>query len=66
MTKKKELLSGGWIDLQPRIMKATEEELVTLMAQERLGLARTAWLLRIHARYNRLRAERERKELMRA
>lgn len=66
MVKKKELLSGGWLNLQPRVMAATEDELFSLLQQERNGLSRPAWLLRIHARYNRLRAERERKELMRA
>jgi len=53
-----------WIALNKRLMTMTEEECFALLQEERDGQRRPQWLLRIHARFNKLRGERERTELI--
>jgi len=52
-----------WRELNRRLRTAAEEWCAEQLAVELAGPARRAFLLRIHARLNRLRARRERAEL---
>jgi hypothetical protein len=52
-----------WVGLNELMMEAGEQECLELLRAEKKGPARTQFLLRIHSRLNRLRAERERVEL---
>lgn len=53
----------SWVDLQTFIMKAREDELIRMLEAEKFGKKRTQYLIRIHSRFNVLRARRERKDL---
>lgn len=46
------------------LREATEQQATTLLAREKNGKRRSQYLLRIHSRLNKTRAERERAELM--
>jgi len=52
-----------WKALNDRLRVATEEECASLLAAELAGPRRYSCLIRIHGRLDRLRRERERKEL---
>lgn len=52
-----------WNNLNDVCRNATEENCALLTAAEKAGKARTAFLLRIHSRVNKIRADRERDEL---
>ena len=52
-----------WESLNTKLMIASEWECDLMLSSEKRGLARKVYLLRIHARFNKLRAERERKDL---
>lgn len=54
-----------WIRLNDYVRKASEVECEELLKVERAGRRRKMFILRIHSRLNRLRRERERKELTR-
>lgn len=53
-----------WHELCEYITTATEEEAETVLRQELDNGARRRHLLRIYSRVNRIRADRERKELI--
>lgn len=54
-----------WMDLN-RVLRETEDEklLHKLLDDERKGLNRPGWVIRIHQRLNRVRCLREQKELL--
>lgn len=52
-----------WKTLNNRLRVADEKECASLLAAELAGPRRRSCLLRIHGRLDRLRRERERKEL---
>lgn len=54
-----------WATLNVALMKMAEPDVVALLARERRGADRLTFTLRIHARLNRLRRDRERHELTR-
>lgn len=55
---------SGWMKLQEFLKLADEEQCWDLIQRERKGNKRSMFILRIYGRYNRLRADRERKELV--
>lgn len=67
--KKKELPHGPgnalatWQSLNEFIVNADEETCQALLAIEKKGKKRKQFLLRVHSRLNKVRADRERKEL---
>ena len=52
-----------WVALNAALPACTEAQVVALLAHERAHLNRLTFVLRLHARFNRLRRERERAEL---
>lgn len=52
-----------WIALNNVIRKADEAECLRLLQAERSGRRRQQFMLRIHSRLNRVRRERERREI---
>lgn len=53
-----------WIDLNEALMATDDEHyLMALLQKERSGPARKQFLRRIHSRLNKVRADRERREL---
>jgi hypothetical protein len=55
---------SNWKSLNDFLRNATEQDCIDLLRQERKGKARVQFLIRIHGRFNVLRAERERGELL--
>ena len=55
---------GSWQKLNAALPKMREVQLENLMAREKLTKRRTLYLLRIYGRYSVVRAERERRELL--
>ena len=53
-----------WVELNSALLVADEARCAELMVQEKGGPARKDFLLRIHSRLNRVRADRERYELV--
>lgn len=54
-----------WAALNEAVMRLDEDGVARLLRLERGGRNRLTFTLRLHARLNRLRRERERKELAR-
>lgn len=54
-----------WRELNRWLLGATEDECLEALAAERAGPRRRAFLIRIHARFDKLRRRREREELTR-
>lgn len=54
----------SWHSLQETIRSADEDQCQELLHEEILGRARLRHLLRIHSRLNKIRAERERIQLI--
>ena len=52
-----------WNALNAAVMHASEAECLALLEAEKKGKARRMFLLRIHSRLNKIRADRERREL---
>jgi len=52
-----------WTQLNDALRAADEDTCLMLLKREKRGRRRERWLLRIHSRLNRLRAQRERLEL---
>jgi len=50
----------SWADLNKFLLDADEGECVQLSSEERRGRRRQQFLLRIHSRFNKVRAENER------
>jgi hypothetical protein len=55
---------ANWTALNTALRTATEDECAALLRQERKAGNRIQYLLRIHGRYNRLRSDRERREIL--
>jgi hypothetical protein len=53
-----------WINLNAVLTSATETECQTLLKAEQRGKGRPTFLRRIHSRLNKVRAGRERQELV--
>lgn len=54
---------GSWLALNKFLRTARETQCSILLAFERKGRRRLNYMLRIYGRYNRLRCDRERREL---
>lgn len=66
MEKKTSSISKGWKELNEKLMKCTDvKKLEQMLEDEKSGAARRNYLLRIHSRINKVRAEAERAELNR-
>lgn len=64
MTKqKKEEALASWQSLNDALRRCSEAEAEELLAAEKSGRKRLMFLLRIHSRINKTRADRERAEL---
>jgi hypothetical protein len=57
-------LNDTWRSLNNRLSSLSEEEVLTLLSEEREGARRVSMLERLHQRYNTLRVARERLELL--
>lgn len=55
---------NSWVDLNTALKDATEERAKQLLEAEKAGRRRPQFLLRIHGRLNKVRAERERLEIL--
>jgi hypothetical protein len=55
----------SWKTLNDALRNCTENDAKQLLTNERIGAARPRFLIRIHSRFNKLRAAREREELKR-
>lgn len=55
----------SWNALNATLMNSGEQDCVDLLAEEVEGRNRTKFKQRIHSRINKLRADREREELLR-
>jgi hypothetical protein len=66
MAPKKSIDDMTWMELQAKVMSksVTEAELLSLLEAEKTGRKRSQYLLRLHSRYNVLRGQRERKDLL--
>ena len=53
-----------WRELNKKLNMLSEDEVLDLLTQERVGARRVTFLERLHQRYTMLRAARERVELM--
>jgi len=53
-----------WLRMNAKLTSFTESELVDELDREQDGLARARFLLRLHQRYTKLRAYRERVALL--
>lgn len=53
-----------WVELNSAVMSADEKTCHELLKQEKAGKKRQQFMLRIHSRINKIRAERERGELI--
>lgn len=56
----------NWTQLNAHIVDANEAACVKLLKEELNGQRRRMFILRIHSRLNRVRADREREALMKA
>lgn len=62
-TEKLMLIRANWIALVTQLDSCTEEELLVLLAREFKEECRPSFVSRIHSRFNRVRATREREQL---
>lgn len=62
--KKTGNVPSAWADLNELLRDSTEAKALALLEAEKIGKRRIQVLLRCHARFNRLRAVRERSELL--
>lgn len=53
----------SWINLNEELQTCDELTAASLLAEELAGRRRKQFMLRIHSRFNKLRADRERDEL---
>lgn len=58
-------LLGNWNTLNASLMKLKEREVAQLLAHERANKKRLTFMLRLHARLNKLKSERERVAIVR-
>lgn len=57
-------MQTNWRKLNRELALMTEDQVLSLLNQERAGRARISILERLHQRYTILRATRERKEIL--
>ena len=55
-----------WVNLNTAIMRMGEADCVQLIDAEKVGRNRKTFILRLHSRLNKVRAARERVELLKA
>ncbi len=55
---------SSWVAMNEALKTLSEEECWELLRQEKKGQRRAQFMLRIHGRANKLRAEREKRELL--
>lgn len=53
----------SWQDLNAAMTKADEADCLSMLKEEKKGKRRLQYMLRIHSRLNKVRADRERLEL---
>lgn len=66
LTTKMQAALTNWEECNAFLRTATEDEAATLLHHEQHGKQRIQYMLRMHARFNRERAQRERRELLSA
>ena len=54
---------ASWSELNKSLLELSEQDVLKLLEAEKVGKRRHTFLLRLHARYNVLRGNRERTEL---
>lgn len=64
MVKEPQDLLQAWGTLNKEMQKITEEGCAELLKREKKGRRRLSFLLRIYGRFNKLRTQRERNELV--
>ena len=57
-------MNDTWRSLNNKLSSLTEDEVLRLLNEERIGAKRVSMLQRLHQRYNTLRVARERIELL--
>jgi len=57
-------LTTTWRSLNNELSRMSEEDVLKLLNEERIGAKRVTMLQRLHQRYNTLRVARERLELL--
>ena len=57
-------MTTTWRSLNNELSRLSEEEVLRLLNEERVGAKRATMLQRLHQRYNTLRVARERLELL--
>ena len=57
-------MNDTWRSLNSKLSRLSEEEVLSLLTEERVGAKRVSMLQRLHQRYNTLRVARERLELL--
>lgn len=57
-------MNDTWRSLNSKLSRLSEEEVLSLLNEERVGAKRVSMLQRLHQRYNTLRVARERLELL--
>ena len=57
-------MNDTWRSLNSKLSRLSEEEVLSLLNEERAGAKRVSMLERLHQRYNTLRVARERIELL--
>ena len=62
-TRPKKALELGWPELNALLMTATESDVAALVRAELVGRNRLRVLLRLYARFSKLRRQRETREL---
>lgn len=55
---------SSWVNMNEALKTLTEDKCWKLLEEEKAGQKRAQFMLRIHGRANKLRAERERRELL--
>lgn len=64
MTKTTQNPLSNWVAMNAALKELSEEKCWKLLQEEKNGQKRAQFMLRIHGRANKLRAERERRELL--
>ena len=57
-------MTNTWRSLNSQLSRMSEDEVLRLLNEERVGAKRVSMLERLHQRYNTLRVARERLELL--
>ena len=57
-------MNDTWRSLNNKLSRLSEEEVLRMLTEERVGARRISMLQRLHQRYNTLRVARERIELL--